>query len=62
MPRGIKGLDVGKVGVLPDRVDQLFGFCTSFRPLLYSTPEVCGNAETTLVGEVDMSLIEGVLI
>ena len=46
--RGLRG------GPPPDRVDQLLGFCTQFRPPVYSTPEVRGNADTTLVGEVDM--------
>ena len=41
--------------------DQLFG-CTPLRPPVYSTPEVRGKADTTLVGEVDMSLTQGVLI
>ena len=36
----------------PDWVDQLIGFCTTFRPPVYSTPEVLGNADTTLVREV----------
>ena len=57
---GAQGQNAGNVGGSPpDRVDQLYGFCTPFRPPVYSTPEVCGNAGTTLVGEVDMSLTQG---
>ena len=57
---GTQGQNAGNVGGSPpDRVDQLFGFYTPFRPPVYSTPEVRGNADTTLVGEVDMSLTQG---
>ena len=41
----------GLRGSPPDRVDQLFGFCTPFRPPVYNTPGVRGNGDTTLVGE-----------
>ena len=59
---GAQGQNAGNVGASPpDRDDQLFG-CTPLRPPVYSTPEVRGNADTTLVGEVDMSLTQGVLI
>ena len=60
---GLRGQNAGNVGGSPpDRVDQLFGFCTSFRPPVYSTPGERKKADTTLVGEVDMSLTQGVLI
>ena len=49
---GSQGQNAGNVGDSPpERVDQLFDFCTPFRPPVYSTPEVRGNANTTLVGE-----------
>ena len=57
---GAQGRDAVNVGGSPpDRVDQLFGFCNPFRPPVYSTQEVRGNADTILVGEVHMSLTEG---
>ena len=57
---GLQGQSAGNMGGSPPhRVDQLFGFCTQFRPPVYSTPEVHGNADTTLVREVDMLLTQG---
>ena len=53
---GAQGRDAGNMGGSPpDRVDQLFGFGIPFRPPVYSTPEVRGNADTMLVRKVDMS-------
>ena len=48
-PQGENAWEMG--GSPPDRVDQLFGFCTPFRPPVYNTPGVRGNGNTTLVGE-----------
>ena len=42
-----------------DRVDQLFGLCTPFRPPVYGTRRVRGNGDSTIVEEVDMSLTRG---
>ena len=46
-------------GSPPDRVDQLFGLCTPFRPPVYGTRRVRGNGDSTIVEEVDMSLTRG---
>ena len=48
-PQGENAWEMG--GSPPDRVDQLFGFCTPFRPPVYNTPGVRGNGNTTLVGK-----------
>lgn len=44
-------------GPIPDRFDQLFGYITPFRSLVYSTHDARVVDDTrNMVGEVDMSL------
>lgn len=43
-------------GPVPDRFDQLFGFVTPFRPPVYSTLQARTVEDSTVVGEVDVSL------
>lgn len=48
-------------GSVPDRFYQFFGFVTSCGPPVYSTPHARVVDDTsTVIGEVDMSLIQGV--
>ena len=57
---GPQGQNAGKMGGSPpDRVDQLFGLCTPFRPPVYGTHRVRGNGDSTIMEEVDMSLTHG---
>uniref|UniRef100_A0A8W8MHM4 Uncharacterized protein n=1 Tax=Magallana gigas TaxID=29159 RepID=A0A8W8MHM4_MAGGI len=52
-----QGRDIDAMGGhVPDRFDQLFGFVTPFRPPVYSTPQARTVEDSTVVGEVDMSL------
>lgn len=46
-------------GPVPDRFDQLFGFVMPFRPPVYSTPNARRVEDSTVVGEVDMSITRG---
>ena len=48
---GLVGPKGQTLGLTPERVDQLFGFCTPFRPPVHSTPGVRGNGDITLLGE-----------
>ena len=54
---GVTGqyIGIGK-GPSPERVDQLFGFVTPFRPPMNSSSEVCRGEDSKLVGDFDVCI------